>query len=76
MTMTMTISCPHCHSRQRAPVPVADGTDPWFCEQCGRTIELPRRELFVPSEKKQEPSEGEKCGRAISRCIGGIVRRG
>jgi DNA-directed RNA polymerase subunit RPC12/RpoP len=57
---TMIISCPHCHSRQSAPVPVADGTDPWPCEQCGRTIELPRRDLTVPAskdEKRKEPGK-------------------
>jgi hypothetical protein len=55
------ISCPHCRSRQSVPIPVADGTDPWFCEQCGRTIELPRRELCVPAEepKDQEPKSGK-----------------
>jgi hypothetical protein len=57
---TMIISCPYCHSRQRVPIPVADGTDPWFCEQCGRTIELPRRD-FSADDKRRE-TKGKENG--------------
>jgi hypothetical protein len=50
---TMAILCPHCHCWQRAPISVAEGTDPWTCEQCGKTIELPRRDLRAPAERPQ-----------------------
>jgi DNA-directed RNA polymerase subunit RPC12/RpoP len=56
---TMAISCPYCRCWQRAPIPVAEGTDPWICVECGKAIELPRRNLRVPAEKPKSREEDE-----------------
>jgi hypothetical protein len=50
--MDMLISCPNCRRRQYAPLAVAEGTDPWPCEECGQMIYLPRRDIAVRKEKK------------------------
>lgn len=60
---TMVVSCPHCRERQRVPIPVADGTDPWPCEACGRTIQLPRVDFFTPASKDGEAKKEERAER-------------
>lgn len=52
--VTMMARCRRCGSLQYVPIRVADGTDPWRCEECGREMNIPRRNLSVPKKNKQK----------------------